>query len=137
MIQKLFSLFPTKRVLAALCIFLMGQSLVTPASAQVDPGEYQIYQGGVVVGIIYVPERGPDPTIYAEYWVLSSHYIYPSAKTMVATEIVPMATNPYTSLTDFIMRVPWAEGYRFVTVIAKDRATLPVVPSTAGSTASR
>jgi hypothetical protein len=132
MIQTFFT---ARRVLSAVWLLLASLCTLTPANAQLDSGTFQILQGGVVVGLIYVPERGPDPSIYAEYWVLSSHYTYPGVKTMVTTQIVPLATNPYTSLQNFLAKAPWAEGYRFVTVAAKDSELLPAVNSTVGSPA--
>ena len=88
-------------------------------------------QGGNVVGVIYVPQRGPDTSVYAEYWVMSNRYVYPSEKTPVTTQIVPSTGYHYTSLTDFLTKVPFGDGFHYVTVVACDRTTLPVPARTA------
>jgi hypothetical protein len=128
------SLFRARRVLAALCVFLVSLCLSIPAFAQLDYDTYDIYQGGNIVGVIYVPERGPDTGVYNEYWVMSNRYVYPSERTKVTTQIVPSTGYHYTSLTDFLTKVPWGEGFHYVTVVAFDRMTLPV-PATTTTTA--
>ena len=90
----------------------------------------KLYQGGAIVGVIYVPQRGADTSVYEEYWIMSNRYVYPSAKNKVPTEIVPSAGYHYTSLTDFLTKAPWGDGYHYVTVVAFDGATRPV-PATA------
>ena len=117
-----------KSKLAGLCAILvmLGFLTATPAFAQLDYDTYDIYQGGVVVGWIYVPARGPDTSVYSEYWVMSSRYAYPSQTNPVATQIVRTAGYHYTSLTDFLTKVTFEPGYHFVTVTAYERTTLPV-----------
>jgi hypothetical protein len=73
MIQNLYQ---AKRFLALLCVLLASLCILTPAFAQLDYDTYDIYQGGNIVGVIYVPQRGPDPSVYAEYWVMSNWYVY-------------------------------------------------------------
>jgi len=131
MIQHLYR---AKRFLAVLCVLLASLCMLTPAFAQLDYDTYDIYQGGNIVGVIYVPMRGPDTSVYAEYWVMSNRYVYPSEKTPVTTTIVPSAGYHYTSLTDFLTKVPFAEGFHYVTVVAFDRTSLPV-PATTTTTA--
>lgn len=118
MIQK-------KRLISAICLFLVCLCCVTPAFAQLDYDTYDVFQNGNIVGVIYVPVRGTDTSIYTEYWILSSRYVYPSEKNLVTTEIKNSAGYHYTSVTDFFTKAPFAEGDRFVTVIADDRATFP------------
>lgn len=77
MIQNLHR---AKRFLALLCVLLASLCILTPAFAQLDYDTYPIYQGGNIVGVIYVPQRGPDTSVYAEYWVMSNRYVYPSER---------------------------------------------------------
>ena len=77
-----------------------------------------------------MPERGPDTSVYTEYWVMSNRYVYPSEKNPVSTQIVPSTGYHYTSLNDFLTRVPWGDGFHYVTVVAFDRTTLPVPAAT-------
>jgi len=133
MLQRVFR---ARRLFAAMCVVLAGLSILTPAFGQLDYDTYDIYQGGAIVGVIYVPERGPDTSVYQEYWVMSNRYIYPGVEHNVATEIVPTAGYHYTSLTDFLTKAPWGDGYHYVTVTAYDRTTRPVPPTT-GTAASR
>ena len=73
MIQNLYQ---AKRFLALLCVLLASLCILTHAFAQLDYDTYDIYQGGNIVGVIYVPQRGPDPSVYAEYWIMSNWYVY-------------------------------------------------------------
>lgn len=121
------NLIPIKRTLATLCVLLVSLCfLTTSAFAQLDYDTYDIVQGGVIVGVIYVPQRGADTSVYSEYWVMSNHYVYPSQTNPVVTSIVQATGYHYTSLTDFLTKVPWGDGFHFVTVTAYDRTTLPV-----------
>ena len=126
------SFIKAKRTLAT-CVLLAGLCIWTPAFAQLDYDTYDVYQGGALVGTIYVPQRGPDSSIYFEYWVVSNRYIYPSEKNLVTTQIVPSAGYHYTSLADLLAKVPWGDGYRYITVVADDRAALPGRTSTVGN----
>lgn len=122
--------FLQHRRIAALCGLTAILGLWTPASAQLDYDTYDIYQTVTgtearLVGTIYVPERATNQEIYAEYWVLFPGYIYPSEKNPINTEIVPSAGYHYTSVQDFFAKVPWAEGSRFVYIVAVDTTVLP------------
>ena len=119
------NLFCFRRRLAAACVLLAALSFITPAFAQLDYDTFDIYQGGNIVGVIYVPQRGPDTSVYAEYWVMSNKYVYPSEKNPVETNIVSSSGYHYTSLTDFLTKVPFGDGFHYVTVVAFDRTSLP------------
>jgi len=123
MIQRLIQ---ARRKFALLCVLLAALSICTPLFAQLDYDTYDIFQNGINVGVIYVPVRGADPSVYAEYWIMSDRYQYPSEKNPVATTIKSSRDRHYTSLTDFLTNAPWAEGYHFLTVEAYDRTTRPV-----------
>jgi len=122
--------FQSRRVFAVLCLILASLCLWTPAFAQLDYDTYDIYQGGNVVGVIYVPVRGPDPSVYNEYWIMSNRYVYPSEKNPVTTHIQPTAGYHYSSLTDFLTKAPWGDGYHYVTVVAFDSTSRPVPAAT-------
>lgn len=126
MIQRISG---ARRFLAVLSILLVSLCILTPAFAQLDYDTYDIYQNGNIVGVIYVPQRGPDPSVYAEYWVMSNRYVYPSERNPITTQIVPTSGYHYTSLTDFLAKVPWGDGFHYVTVVAFDRTSLPAPPS--------
>ena len=49
--------------LTAAGIVLAALSFITPAFAQLDYDTCDIFQGGNVVGVIYVPPRGPDTSV--------------------------------------------------------------------------
>ena len=126
MIQRLLQ---AKRKVAVLCVLLAALALCTPAFAQLDYDTYDVLQNGVVVGVIYVPQRNTDQSVYqsvyAEYWVLSDRYLYPSDRTLIATTITHATGYHYTSVEDFFANVPWAAGYRYVLVTAVDSTSLP------------
>ena len=127
MIQRLFQ---ARRKFAVLCVLLAALSICTPVFAQLDYDTYDIFQNGSIVGVIYVPERGADPSVYAEYWIMSDRYQYPSEKNPINTEIRPSTGYHYTSLADFLTKAPWGDGFHYVTVEAFDRTTRPVPPGT-------
>jgi hypothetical protein len=126
-------LFPLRRLFATLCLLAAGLAFLTTANAQLDYDTYDIFQNGSLVGAIYVPQRGPDTSVYNEYWIMTNRYIYPSEKTPIATQIVPTAGYHYTSLTDFLTKAPWGDGYHYVTVTAYDRTSKPVPAATTGN----
>ena len=51
-------------------------------------------------------------------------------KTPVTTQIVPSTGYHYTSLTDFLTKMPWGDGFHYVTVVACDRTTRPIPAAT-------
>ena len=114
----------TKKIfaVAALAACLGG---FTIASAQLDPGAHQIFQNGLQVGMIYVPNRDAGATLYAEDWILFPNYQYPNARNQVVTELVPDMRQSYTSEADFFRRAPWGTGFRYVHVASNDTTTLP------------
>ena len=96
----------------------------TTAFAQLDPGSFPIYQNGAQVGVIYVPDRAANTSLYAEHWILFPNYVYPSATNGVRTEILP-AEQRYTSEADFFRSAPWGPGFRYVHVASTDTTILP------------
>jgi hypothetical protein len=59
---------------------------------------------------------------------MSNRCVYPSERAPVTTTIAP-------SLTDFLTKVPFGDGFHYVTVVAWDRTTLPVPATTAATIA--
>lgn len=118
------------RFVALIGVIVAALAVISPLAAQLDYDTYDIYQGGSIVGVIYVPQRGPDTSVYAEYWIMSNRYVYPSEKNPVTTQIVPSNGYHYTSLTDFLTKAPWGDGYHYVTVTAFDRTSRPVPAAT-------
>lgn len=125
------SLFQARRRSVLLCVLLAALSVCTPLMAQLDYDTYDIFQNGANVGVIYVPVRGADPSVYAEYWIMSDRYQYPSERNHVTTEIRHSTGYHYTSLADFLDKAPWGDGYHYVVVTAFDRMTKPMAPGTA------
>lgn len=119
----------TKRTLALLCLLLALLSICTPAFAQLDCDTYDISQGGALAGTIPAPERSTgqatNRSVYAEYWILFSHYTYPREKYPVTTEIVPSTGYHYTSGANLLTKALWETGYRIETVSAIDSSVLP------------
>jgi hypothetical protein len=107
-------------VLCAVCALM----LALPAGAQLDPGNFEIFQNGRKVGEIFVPERTKGQTSYVEHWVLSSDYIYPGGK-LSAQILIKRSQRSYASVDDFFARVSWGSGYRYVKIEATDADKLP------------
>ena len=120
------------RLLAVFCA-VCALMLALPASAQLDPGNFEIFQNGRIVGEIFVPARTSGQTKYVEHWVLFSEYKYPGGK-LSAQIVIKSSPRSYPSLEDFLARVPWGSGYRYVRIEATDTDKLPnrVPPITQG-----
>jgi hypothetical protein len=111
----------------ALVAMTIARASAIPASAQLDPtGGYDIFQNGIRVGEIYVPERDPGSIYYVEHWVLYNSYVYPS-KDMpeLKTEIRLAQKSNYESEADFFARAPFGPGYRYVRADCTDTDRLP------------
>jgi hypothetical protein len=103
---------------------IMALALAVPAKAQLDPGDFDIFQNGRKVGEIFVPARSALQTSYVEHWVLFSDYVYPDRDLSLKTKI-KAGRQRYASEEDFFARVPWGRGYRYVRIEATDTDTLP------------
>ena len=110
-----------------LALVLAGLS-PRPATAQLDPGYFRtyVYENGVRVGEIYVPEQAVGQAQHEEDWVLYPNYVYPGPQFIGALQIVPSPTEqPYLSESDFFSRVPFAKGSKFIRVTAQENTSLP------------
>ena len=97
------------------------------AKAQLDPGgRIYLYENGVRVGEVYVPNRAPGQTQYIEDWVLYPNYLYPGPRFIGALQIVPAPTEqPYASEQDFFQKVPFTTGSKYIRVLARESSYLP------------
>ena len=109
--------------LALALLWLCGHT--TRAHAQIDPyrQSYGVYQRDVLVAEIF--REDTDAASYTEHWVLSRAYVYPGADTALTTVIHPSG-RAYSGLADFVARVPWTDGSRYVEAACSDGAALPV-----------
>jgi hypothetical protein len=76
----------------------------------------------VLVGQIYRADT--STTTYLEHWVLYPGYVYPSEANGMKVVIRP-GLAAYRDTVDFLSRVPWAPGSRYVRVDCADGTTLP------------
>jgi hypothetical protein len=113
---------------AAMLTLALAGIFTHGAKAQVDPGtRLYLYENGVRVGEIYVPERAAGAIEYVEDWVLYPNYLYPGPQFIGALQIVSSPTErPYASETDFFQRVPFAAGSKYIRVFAQESNSLPV-----------
>jgi hypothetical protein len=82
-----------------------------------------IYGGNVEVGRVYRDRAGPR---YTEHWVLYPNYTSDQgARPGDAIHIVAFPGQGYTSLQDFLRRVPFPEGSRYVVVQCQEFDALP------------
>src|SRR5262245_19644304 len=107
-------------VLMAAVLALLSAS---PAQAQLDPGNFDLYQNGARVGEVYVPSC-PSTGSCLEHWVLFRGYVHPGPGAPVQTTILPVRGR-YTSEADFFARVPWGEGFHYARVSTSESDTLP------------
>lgn len=88
------------RMTAYLAILTLHAAILSEnAQAQIDPGNFQIFQRGIEVGRIYVPLRSASCQ-YVEHWYLFSNYTYPSARNPVSLLIKPGA-KPFADIEKF------------------------------------
>jgi hypothetical protein len=113
-----------RRIILAAILAALALLVALPTSAQLDPGNFEIRQNGRTVGEIFVPARAPGTTTYAEHWVLSADYAYPSPDSAVMTQI-RAPRQRYASEEDFFARVPWGPGSRYVRIDATESDRLP------------
>jgi len=114
-------------VAAVLCAVVLMGVMSRVAKAQFDPEvKIYLYENGVRVGEIYVPDRAPEQTEYVEHWVLYPNYMYPGPQYIGTLDIVPSPTErPYASESDFFSHVPFAKGSKYIRVTCQEYSTLP------------
>lgn len=61
-----------------------------PAAAQIDPGDFVLYQGGREAGEVFVP-AGQDPAHYVEYWLLYEGFAFVDVRTDASFALRPAA----------------------------------------------
>ena len=98
-------------------------------AAQLDSGNHDVFQRDGFqnerkVAQIFVPARTADETTYVEHWVLFDGYVYPNRSLSLVTEIRP-SSDRYASLEDFLARVAWGPGFRYVRATAFESDSLP------------
>ena len=103
---------------------ILAIAFALPAQAQIDPGNFDIFQNGRKVGEIFVPARAAGQTNYVEHWVLFRDYVYPDGDLSLNTKI-KASRRTYTSEEDFFARVLWGPGFRYVRVDVTDTDSLP------------
>ena len=118
--RRLIGGLVTAVVLTIILYFALAGARV---EAQIDPGNFELYQGGVKVGEIFVPFRDRTAKNYVEHWVLYPSYANP-ADGRGSTEIRPVARR-YLSASEFFHDVPFAPGARYVLVRAQESLDLP------------
>jgi hypothetical protein len=125
---SLCSLVRRHRLVAVgvLAVFGALAWLTMHSQAQVDPGMKTlqvIYDGDVEVGRVYRDGAGAE---YTEHWVLYPNYTYDQgARPGDAIHIVAFPGQGYTSLADFLRRVPFPGGSRYVVVQCQEFDALP------------
>jgi hypothetical protein len=111
--------------IAIVALTVAKASAIAPC-AQVDPGYFNIFQNGIRVGEIYVPERDPGASQYVEHWILYNSYVYPSRDLPeLKTEIRVSQKSAYESEADFFARAPFGLGSRYVRVHCTEFDRLP------------
>jgi hypothetical protein len=112
---------------AAMLTLGLASLFIHTAKAQLDPGlRTYLYENGIRVGEVYVPDRAAGATEYVEDWVLYPNYLYPGPQFIGALQIVPSSSErPYASETDFFQRVPFAPGSKYIRVLAQEYTSLP------------
>jgi hypothetical protein len=110
---------------ALVALTVVKASAVSPR-AQLDPGFFNIFQNGIRVGEIYVPERDPGASRYVEHWILYNSYVYPSRELPeLKTEIRVSQKSAYESEADFFARAPFGPGFRYVRADCAEFDRLP------------
>ena len=119
----------TKRLLLlsllAAAIFLTLSMRAPYARAQIDPfyQSYGLYQQDRLVGEMF--REDTNTASYTEHWILYPAYVYPNDTNGVTVVIRPSGLR-YAGTADFLTRVYWSTGSRYVKGACADGTTLPV-----------
>ena len=106
---------------------VMVLTVAGTALAQLDPGiKFHLFENGIPVGEVYVPERAPSATSYVEHWVLYPGYRYPGPNFVGELLVAPIpSVRPYASDAEFFRRAPFPEGSTYIEVRADEYDVLP------------
>ncbi|MDB4929314.1 MAG: hypothetical protein JWM10_1798 [Myxococcaceae bacterium] len=101
------------------------------ARAQIDPGlrSFGVYESRPGLAPTLLGElfrEGADPAHYVEHWVLYPGYENPSATNGVVVTLRP-GQRAYRDAADFLARVPFGRGSRYVHTDCLDSAERPTV----------
>lgn len=113
-----------RTLMVAVTMMMLSLVALPRANAQLDYNEasFGIYQRGVLVGEVYRAET--DPSNYVEHWVLYPTYVYPNVTNGIVTTLQPGHTE-YRDAKDFLGRVPFERGSRYVTATCNDGTKIP------------
>ena len=106
-------------------VTLKCQAQIVPFSVLSDGETFAlvIYQGSTEVGRLYRDAAGP---VYNEHWVLYPTYSFDQARqTGASITIVAQADRGYASVDDFLARVPFPPGSRYVLTQCQEFNRLP------------
>jgi hypothetical protein len=110
----------------ALAALAAGSWMTLRCQAQLDPGwkvMQVLYQGDQEAGHVFRDGTGPK---YTEHWVLFPNYTYDQgARDGEAIHIVAHEGPGYQSLKDFLSRVPFPKGSRYVVTSCEEFDELP------------
>lgn len=103
--------------------------VTTNCSAQIDPGmrpsektfALVVYEGDNEVGRVYRDVPGPE---YNEHWVLFPNFSFDQGGSR-SMRIVAVPGPGYTDVDDFLARVPFPAGSRYVCTVCQEFDRLP------------
>jgi hypothetical protein len=102
------------------------QAQVVPYNPSGGPStgtfELVVYEGDTEVGRVFRDLPGPE---YTEHWVLFPNFSFDrgGSKSM---QIVAVPSPGYTSVDDFLARVPFPDGSRYVCTVCQEFDRLPI-----------
>lgn len=117
--RRLFAI-PVSLVLGVLG--LLGDSSRAHAQLEPDTQSYGVYQNDRLAAEIF--REDTSGSNYTEHWVLYPNYVYPNTSNSVVS-IVRASGRRYSDLADFVARVPWSAGSRYVEAACNDGDALP------------
>lgn len=109
------------------CLLALVVSLSSVMIAQVDPGWGHLYQDGLPVGTLWVPDRLPESCEYQEHWYLFEGYEYPGAENPIET-VIEMGEDPgIETVEQFkeLMAEEYPGGHHVTVVAIEHRADCP------------
>ena len=116
------------KLIATFVAGLISVTCLSQALPQIDPGWDKgtgnvLYQEGVEVGRVY---RDGIGDLYAEHWVLYPNYSYDTeAEPGDSVEIKLVKGAGYRDFNDFLTKVPFPKGSRYVEVLCAESFELP------------
>lgn len=96
-------------------------------TAQVPIDANRLFQLDAQVGWVYGTAREVGDPFYTEHWVLSPEFVKPSLQSQAKLQVVPQSPSEFKDEQDFLARVPFSKGSKYIRATVQEFNYLPAV----------